>query len=181
MKKILKSIKGNDFEFEVCNLAEEIISVLQAGYIITPEGDFIPVNDDEYHKDVFTNYLNKYLENNPLASYSSNEALNALIKINHIVYYGIKPQVINNVYENRGGNTGGFGLLILPKNYLDVMTNEQRKSTKVLLDSNKSIFGNSEKILLEIYEQKEENKLNKKEFINFLESYIENDEIKPKL
>ncbi len=181
MKKILKSINGNDFEFEVCNLDEDLVSVLQAGYIITLEGEFIPVKDNEYHKDVFSNYLNKYLENNPLINYNSNEAMQALVNINHIVYYGIKPQVINNIYENRGGNTGGFGILIVPENYLGVITSDQIKSIKILLDSNKSIFGNSEKILLEIYEKSEENKLDKDKFNNFLNTSIDIQDNLPKI
>ena len=63
MKKKLKNISGEYFEFEVENKDGGGVNVLEAGYIITPDGDFILVPKDIEHSKIFSEYINKYLVN----------------------------------------------------------------------------------------------------------------------
>ena len=60
MKKIekLKSQNDNYFDFRVEE--KENISVLAAGYIITPEGNFVNVLDSESHNNIFSNFMYNY-------------------------------------------------------------------------------------------------------------------------
>ena len=168
MIKKIKNVNGQDFEFEVLDVGGGV-SVLEPGYVITPNGNFIPVGKNEDHNIVFSDYINKYLDKKIVEIYQSTESMLALVKINHIVYYGLRMNDLGTIYNN-GGNIEGLGLLILPENYQETMTEEQKESVKVLLDSNTSIFSNREKMKVEIHETVYGEEINKEEFQNFLES-----------
>ncbi len=172
MKKKLKNISGEYFEFEVENKDGGGVNVLEAGYIITPDGDFILVPKDIEHSKIFSEYINKYLVNKTNTTYESNEAMIALIKVNHVVYYGLRMRDIVNLYD-KNGNQDGVGLLILPENYKEILTKEQKKSINILLESNKSIFGNREKMYIRIRETLSGTDVEKEEFNLFLESMEE--------
>lgn len=140
--------------------------------MITPDGEFIPVAKDVGHNTVFAEYINKYLGSNPPIVFNSNEAMIALVEINHIIYYGLRMRDVADIYD-KNRNTEGSGFLILPKDYEETMTPEQKESTKILLDSNKSIFGNREKMKVEIHETVYGEEIEKEEFSLFLESQKE--------
>lgn len=169
MIKKLKNINGEEFEFEVLDTSGGGVSVLDPGYAITPDGNFIPVAKNEDHNIVFSNYINKYLDKKVAEVYQSTESMLALVQINHIVYYGLRMSDLGTIYNN-GGNIEGLGLLILPENYQETMSKEQRESVKILLDSNKSIFGGREKMKVEIHETVYGEEIDEEEFKTFLES-----------
>lgn len=111
MKKLINNIFGEKFEYEV--VEKEYVDVLAAGYIITPEGEFIEVKDDNSHGDVFSKYLAKYLKESVVKYYETIKATGKLISLNHIVYLGIKTIDMKEIYKNSGQNNG-YGILIIP-------------------------------------------------------------------
>ena len=71
------SINGKKCKnFNGCNI--EDLSVLAGGYIITPYGEVILVGDNETHQQVFSDYINEYLEN---SQYTVFNTLNATVEL----------------------------------------------------------------------------------------------------
>lgn len=138
--KQIKRYDGTEFEFKVAE--KNSISVLEPGYIITPDGEFIPVTDKENHGDIFSKYLTKYLNSSEELNLEALEACRELLKLNHIVYIGIRGRNMKIVYTNGGGRSRDFGMFLLPENYQQNLTKEQKASSLTLLNTNKSIFGN---------------------------------------
>lgn len=168
MKKKIKNIKNEEFEYEVQNATGGGVSVLEPGYIITPDGEFIPVPKGVGHNTIFSDYVNKYLDNKTPTVFNSNEAMIALGTINHVVYYGLRMRDVVDIY-NKGGNEQGVAILLLQENYQETMSDRQKEAIKILLASNKSIFGNNEKMFIRVRETIYGSDLNKEEFNLFLE------------
>ena len=141
----LKSQNDNFFDFRVEE--KDSISVLAAGYIITPEGKFVNVLDSEAHSNVFSNYLRAYTEDIYRPEEDTFHAIRSLTKLNHIAYMGIK---LGDPVFNSGDNQG-YALLVLPDD-LSSLTNEQRHACLMLFECNKSIFSSSKKVELEIHD-----------------------------
>lgn len=139
----LKSINDNLFNFRIED--KSFISVLNPGYIINLDGNFIDVKDNEDHSQIFSSYLRSYLENENMSELSSINAAKVLIQLNHIVYFGVK----SSDKINSGNSQEGLGVLILPNN-LDNITTNQKEAIKDFLNTNKSIFGKGKKIVLDI-------------------------------
>lgn len=116
---------------------------------------------------IFSDYINAYLDNQTKIA-ANNDAMIALIKINHIVYYGLRMRDVVDIY-NKGGNEEGVGMIILPENYQEVMSDSQKASLKILLDSNKSLFGNREKMFIRVRETVNGSDLEIEEFKKFLD------------
>lgn len=170
MIKKLKNINGEEFEFEVENSTGGGVSVLEPGYIITPDGEFIPIYNGVDHNVVFSDYFNKYLANKTPILNESTEAMMELVKINHIVYYGLREVELASIYNDGNIDKEGIGYLLLPINYQEILTKSQKESIQLLLSSNKSIFGNYEKMHIRIRETVYGGDLDKEEFKLFLES-----------
>ncbi len=170
MKKKLKNINNEEFEYEVQNASGGGVSVLEPGYVITPSGEFIPIYNGEDHNVVFSDYFNKYFANDVPVLHESSEAMVELVKINHIVYYGLREAELANIYNNGNVDQEGVGYLILPTNYKEIITEEQKKALKVLLVSNKSLFGNYDKMHIRVRETVYGTDLDKEDFELFLES-----------
>ncbi len=139
----------------------EDVSILEGGYIITPDGKFIKVLDGQDHDSVFSLYINNYLGkpgSNEL--YGSAECSKILNNFNHIVYYGIKVgylQAINNPKyevlnylkeESIAKMSRGLGVLSFPKN--EDITNEQRLSCHKLLFTNLKSIQNTYKKIVDV-------------------------------
>ncbi len=135
----INQIIGNQFTFETCD--KNYISVLEAGYIIDQEGDFISVKDREDHADKFTKYLAYCLGESQCRNLTSIDAARCLTELGCIVYFGLKTMDTKKIYGEKKGLTDGFTVLILPTN-LDLITDNQKDSIVRLLNTNKSIFGN---------------------------------------
>lgn len=163
--KELKSINGNKFLFRTQK--SETISVLSAGYIITPDGHFVNVKDHEDHGDIFSQYLSKYLEE--YISLQSMEAATRLTELDHIVYYGIKVNDMKYIYGNQRSSTSGFGVLIFPNDLTHVSV-EQKKACIDLIETNKSIFGYGERIELKFHQIIQEKEIKKETILKFLEN-----------
>lgn len=149
MEKItLTSILGNEFEMEGSNY-NDYISTMAAGYIIRPDGKCVVIPDGCDHADISSNYIQKYLEKSYIF-YQSTEAIQVLTNepFNCVVYNGLRPQDIKSIYAPKISQsyTEGYGIIFLPIN--TEMTLEQKLACNELINSNKSIFGEGEKLPL---------------------------------
>lgn len=167
MLKRIKNIKNEEFEYEVQDSLGDGVSVLEPGYVITPDGEFILVSKGIEHGAIFSDYINAYLDSQTKIA-ANNDAMIALTEINHIVYYGLRMRDVVDIY-NKGGNEEGVGIIILPENYQEVMSDSQKESLKILLASNKSLFGNYEKMFIRVRETVYGSDLSMEEFKEFLD------------
>ncbi|MCI8575691.1 MAG: hypothetical protein HFI09_04395 [Bacilli bacterium] len=132
---------------------EDYISTMAAGYIIRPDGLIVIVPDSSDHADISSQYIYQYLETE-YKYFQSTEAIQILTKepFNCVVYNGVKVQDSKEIYgkENRycSSNAQGYGILFLPLE--TEMSEEQKEICQKLLASNKSLFGNYDKIDLTI-------------------------------
>lgn len=145
MEKLLSNILGDTFRYKIA-LPNEV-STLGAGYIITPSGEFIEVKDDDSHAEVFSYYLDSYLCRKGHKYYDTLEAAKHLTSVNHIVYLGLKAAEMKDMTTNLTGV--GFGVFLLPDGYENTITSEQCEACLTLIKTNKSLFGNYEKIELQ--------------------------------
>lgn len=141
----LKSYYNNSFAFRVEE--KDSVSVLCGGYVITPEGQFVNVLDNEDHGDIFSNYLRSYLEEPYRTDEDSLHAMISLTKLNHIVYSGIK--LGDHVLE--GDLDQGYSLMVFPDD-LSSLTDSQKESCLAFFETNKSIFGGYKKVELQIHD-----------------------------
>ncbi len=141
----LKTISNKTFWMEGCTIAD-YLSVLSAGYIITPDGNCIFISDQSDHSDVCSNYIYQFLETKYIF-YQSTEAIQILTTepFSCVVYNGIRPKDLKQVYQEHT-NAEGYGIFFLP--ITKELTEEQKIACQNLLNSNCSIFGNHEKIEL---------------------------------
>lgn len=148
----LTTIYNNKFSM-IGATKEDYISTMAAGYIIRPDGLCVMIPDNLDHADISSQYIYKYLETE-YKYYQSTEAIQILTKepFNCVVYNGVKAQDSKEIY-GRGNNYGssnasGYGIIFLPQE--TEMSEDQKEVCQRLLDSNKSLFGNHEKIELTI-------------------------------
>ena len=137
----LKTINGNTFEFRTEE--KSYVSVLTGGYIITSDGKFVDVKDAENHSDIFTSYLRKFLEDDSHNIVDTLIGSKELTLLNHIVHRGIKESDVKESYGN--GSSADNVVLLFPSNSEDI-TKEAAESCLHLISTNKSIFGNYEKV-----------------------------------
>ncbi len=180
MEKLIKNYDGELIKFRVAEPSE--VSVLEVGYAINLEGDFIPVKDDEDHSAVFSDYINAYLgeknrnkigevfdiPNNGIipTTLLSLEAGKMLVALNHVVYYGVRPADVKDIYQN--GTAAGYCLLVFPDDFKESLTEEQRNAILALLETNRSVFGNREKVDIQFNIFGSPDNLDKEEVISAL-------------
>ncbi len=132
---------------------DDYISTMAGGYIIRPDGLCVVVPDNSDHADISSQYIYQFLEID-YKYYQSTEAIQILTKepFNCVVYNGVKAQDSKEIYgkNNKYGssNSSGYGIIFLPLEH--EMTNDQKEICQKLLSSNKSLFGNHEKLDLTI-------------------------------
>ena len=170
MEKMIRDVEGNFFKADVSNLID--ITVLAAGYIITPDGEFIGIEDDEDHGDKFSCYLREYLKDNRFVGLITFDAALYLTQLGHIVYFGIKMEDMSGVYFQKSGSTKGLAVLYLPDD-LDVITSEQKQAVVKLLNTNKPIFGNHPIIELVFYTIGNLNPISEEELREFCNCFKE--------
>ena len=153
-QKIFKSINGNDFIFRY--IESNFISPWQAGYIITPNGEFIPYEKNEDHSAVFSSYLTKYLDRE--IDLETIEATKLLVKNMHIVYMGLTKT--SDLKDELGykGSSEGCGLLIFPQDTEEItpettirITPEQKIACELFIGSNKRLFSDEEKVPMQYH------------------------------
>ena len=167
-EEILHTISGKEFKFRIQD--RDNINVMSAGYIITPNGEFVDILDSEDHSDIFSRYINNYLENQLSANYSIFKAICLLTSLNHIVYFGVKSKDAKIIYNDLG-NAEGFGTVFLPDN-IEELTEEQKDSCTKLIATNRSLFGNYDKIQLNFQQVNTHNYLSKDELLDKLTTKI---------
>ena len=165
------SINGNLCK-EFNSTEIEDLSVLSGGYIITPNGEIILVKDTDQHQVIFSDYINAYLENNDYIKYNTLTATKMLCEIGCCVYAGVRLEYIKNKLEKM---TQSMASLTFPNDPSD-LTDSQKQIIKTLLKTNKSLFGSSEKILIQ-YGSFPDNVYNIEEVNVFLNSNIKNNSI----
>lgn len=137
------TINGNEslIEFNSCKLDE--ITVITGGYIITPSGEIIIVDEKDEHCNVFSAYINMYLEEKESSkTYDTSTAMKILCNIGCCVYSGIR------YHEYISSKTETFDneaiTLAFPQQ-IEEITPIQKEICKKLIESNKSVLGNREK------------------------------------
>ena len=150
-------------EYPSC-LPEEM-SVLSGGYVITTCGEIIVVEDNQENKDVFSSYINDYLETKQSNVYEIYLATKLLCELGCIVYTGVRLEYIKN---KLGGLDSSMGSLIFPIE-IENITDIQKDICLHLLASNQSIFGKGEKIAIQ-YGGFPDTVYTKEEVMNFLSS-----------
>lgn len=156
--EIFKSIHGNEFSMKT--RLKEYLSVLDGGYIITPEGKIVLVDDGEDHSDIFSQFIANYLDR----KYECFQSIEACIFLNQYemcAYYGIKEE------DAKKSQGGGYGVFSFPKN-LDDITCEQAEIIKRIISTNVSIFGNREILSLQFGTFENGAKYTKEEIVEIL-------------
>lgn len=182
MEKLIKNYDGELIKFRVADPSE--VSVLEVGYAINLEGEFISVKDGEDHSTVFSDYINAYLgekNRNKIAetfdipnngiiptTLLSLEAGKMLVTLNHVVYYGVRPADVKDIYQN--GTAAGYCLLVFPDDFRESLTEEQRNAVLSLLETNHSVFGNREKVDIQFHTFSSSDSLDKEEVLSSLKS-----------
>lgn len=138
------SINGKKCKnFNGCNI--EDLSVLAGGYIITPYGEVILVGDNETHQQVFSDYINEYLENSQYTVFNTLNATKILCELGCCVYAGVRLEY----FKNKSNKISqGIASLTFPNNLSD-LTNNQKQIITALLETNKSVFSPNEKITIQ--------------------------------
>ncbi len=121
---------------------KEFISVLGAGYIITPEGVFIGVGDTEDHDDVFSRYIHATCDFEDRNHYNTTKGAQILCDNGNIVYFGLKAR---DVEVGIKSSNKGYGVLFFPS-AIETVTDKQKEAIRDLLGTNISRFS-KEKLL----------------------------------
>lgn len=122
------------------------IDVLSPGYIITPEGDVIELDEDYNHNYSLSKFINLInCDNRPLL-YDLDDAINFLLEQGYVIYSGIR--------YDKGVNKVEFLkqvilVLMFPNNIVD-LGEKQKRMCKKLINTNKSrLFKGREKTSIE--------------------------------
>ena len=114
--------------------AMEELSVMAGGYIITPLGEIILVYDKENHCNVFSKYINEYLESKENIQYDTLSATKILCELGCCVYAGIRLEYI----KNKLGNLDKTLVTLTIPNNSENLTDIQKTICTKLIESNKS-------------------------------------------
>ena len=125
-QKLGTFINKNGGTFTMPIVEKEDVSVLEGGYLITKDGQFIPVKDGQDHDKVFNEYLNKYECRETPVHYDTPKAFTILVNDGNIVYMGRKKGDNLNTIE-------GAYIVLMP--YED-LTEEQEEAIDILKKSN---------------------------------------------
>ena len=125
-QKLGTFINKNGGTFTMPIVEKEDVSVLEGGYLITKDGQFIPVKDGQDHDKVFNEYLNKYECRETPVHYDTAKAFTILVNDGNIVYMGRKMGDNLNTIE-------GAYIVLMP--YED-LTEEQEEAIDILKKSN---------------------------------------------
>jgi hypothetical protein len=171
MKKQLDLYSKNNKKFQMEGLKSndiEEISVITPGYIILPNGDYVTIGHDRHHKDVFEEYLNKYLE----TDIEIQDTISAVEKLNeegHVVYCGTR---VGHFNSSHSGSVKSRGFVFTPE--LNITTDLQLTSIANLLKTNVSAI--SKNIILDIVfgDTKNKAEYNEFEFLDLIQANKKN-------
>lgn len=139
------SIKGNPCkEFESSSVEE--LDVIVGGYIFTPRGEIILVGEADEHCNVFSDYINSYLESTENKVYDTLTATQILCELGCCVYAGVRYK---EYISNKTGNEPLDLCSLSFPNDLSLITEAQKEICLKLISTNKSLLGNREKIYIQ--------------------------------
>ena len=90
-QKLGTFINKNGGTFTMPIVEKEDVSVLEGGYLITKDGQFIPVKDGQDHDKVFNEYLNKYECRETPIHYDTAKAFTILVNVGKVFKREIVP------------------------------------------------------------------------------------------
>ena len=103
----------------------------------------VKVENHEDHDDVFSRYINSYINNDEETKYFVGKAITMLTnEYGHIIYYGIKTSDAVDIYTNQG-NTNGYAFFFIPDD-IDSITDEQMHVINEIISSNYSSISQQE-------------------------------------
>lgn len=139
------TINGNEstLSFQSCQADE--VTVLVGGYIITPRGEVIVVDEADEHCNVFSAYINEYLEQKEIKMYDTATALKILCELGCCVYSGIRYK---EYISSKTGNYDDDALTLAFPKEIEEITSTQKEICKRIIESNKSLLGNREKFYM---------------------------------
>ena len=139
------TINGNKskLDFQSCSMDE--LTVLVGGYIITPRGEIIVVDESDEHCNIFSAYINEYLEQDDFKIYDTGTALKILCEFGCCVYSGIRYK---EYISSRTGNYDDEALTLAFPKEIEEITTVQKEICKRIIESNKSLLGNREKFYI---------------------------------
>lgn len=139
------TINGNEstLSFQSCQIDE--VTILVGGYIITSRGEIIVVDETDEHCNVFSAYINEYLEQKDLKTYDTGTAIKILCELGCCVYSGIRYK---EYISSKTGNLDDEALTLAFPKEIEEITLEQKEICKKIIESNKSLLGNREKFYM---------------------------------
>lgn len=158
------TINGNKsyVGFKSCSMDE--ITVITGGYIITPRKEIIVIDETEEHCNVFSTYINIYLEKDLSQIYDISTAIRILCELGCCVYSGIRyREYVDRKSENYNDDAI---TLFFPENIKNI-TSYQKEVCKKIINSNKSLLGDREKIYM-AYESYPNKTYTKEQILNIL-------------
>lgn len=160
------SINGNSCK-EFNSSSIEDLDVIVGGYIFTPKGEIILVDENEEHCNVFSDYINSYLENNQNTIYDILTATQMLCELGCCVYAGVRyKEYISSNFGN-----GDLCSLTFP-NDMEKLTQTQKDICLSLISKNKSLFGNREKVYIQ-YGSFPENVYSEEQIVSILKANVD--------
>lgn len=141
----IKTINNNFSKTDFNSCLSNELAVIAGGYIITPLGEIIVVQDEEEHRQVFSKYINSYLELQKNEVYTTFQATKMLCELGCCVYSGVRLEYAKNKLETLDNSMGS---MTFPNN-IEELTNIQKELCQILIKSNKSVFNENEKIYIQ--------------------------------
>ena len=167
MMKEARSINGNFFEVNISTKNE--VSVLNPGYLIGKDGDFIAVPPEEDHSPFLSELLSKFTEKEFVYYMNNMKAIREFVDLGFVVYLGMR---VSDVIASGSGMTmEGFGIFFTPDD-ISVLTQAQRNACKLLLQTNKSSFGSYDKIMLQFSKGRNFTEITQEDFIQEINSKV---------
>lgn len=139
------TINGNESTLSFQSCQTDGVTVLVGGYIITPRGEIIVVDESAEHCNVFSAYINEYLEQQDLKIYDTGTAIKILCELGCCVYSRIRYK---EYISSRTGNLDDEALTLAFPKEIEEITLNQKEICKKIIESNKSLLGDREKFYM---------------------------------
>lgn len=141
----IKTINENESTLSFQSCSTEELTVLIGGYIITPRGEIIIIDESDEHCNIFSTYINEYLEQKEFKIYDTGTAIKILCELGCCVYSGIRYK---EYISSRTGNFNDEALTLAFPKEIEGITSIQKEICKKIIESNKSLLGNREKFYM---------------------------------
>jgi len=139
------NIYGEPFLFQG-KQEDDNVHVLQTGYIVSPDGKVVLIDDTDDHLTIFSEYISHYFNGENKKNYELYTAMLELADNDHIIYAGPK---IQNVSAREWGNKVCSNICTLALPELEHITEDQFSFLNQLAESNKPLvsFSNNSELM----------------------------------